>query len=624
MVDGDHNASMAEDPPTQQSLLDVLASSGWCLDREKLVQSFGQSGLYYRFLESLSKLSNDFAQSHSWKFVYDLLLNAMLDRHMMTSNPLPGYRSGDVKRVNWLLGEGKMEKSILPNSWYQDICADIIESGREKQDTKRSNKGRKRKQSDSGDLDTPYKPPMVAKKGRPNVILRSAGEELAPPQDVHRESSADHSNGAFSLSPDEVSETHVNTDLTPARGHTPSPHCRDDRSTPTPETSKHIDTTEMCSPVIEPRKSDNASAPGMVASAQMQQHVLDQLASSNRLDGSALETVLSWLLPRFRHLTTDTPPSWTSFSLSPDWRTNVSDSRDLLVVLQRPLYHHWTLLYIRLDEAKVVAYDPLRTDDSALEEASEAIVAAMDLDWIRDGWSFTTAQCPQQQNDQDAGIFVLLYAMHLSVEMTLPSSAVVDSDLWRMLFTILVRKSPLTVEETSSYPSLNTAAPATPENLSSCQQLLRLYSKMSGKLESSKSKQLSLGHAKCLLTSFSRFCASLDADTTPLAARLASNREFLREVRSRNPTGNLHDEQLIETLHQTNVRLEAELHSHQVGAAKVPDLAFLLEQIDALILELNNTHSACVRMARELMSEAESENAKMSAFLEDVDMTDAE
>jgi len=173
----DDNSSMTQDQPTQQSLLDVLASSGWCLDREKLVQSFGESGLYYRSLESLSKLSNDFAQSHSWEFVHDLLLNVMLDRHMMTSNPLPGYRSGDVKRVNWLLGEGKMEKLILPNSWYQDIGADIIASVKEKQETRGSNKRHKRKQSDSGDLDTPYKPQTVTKKTRLNVILRNAGEE---------------------------------------------------------------------------------------------------------------------------------------------------------------------------------------------------------------------------------------------------------------------------------------------------------------------------------------------------------------------------------------------------------------------------------------------------------------
>jgi len=381
----------------------------------------------------------------------------------------------------------------------------------------------------------------------------------------------------------------------------------------------------MPCPVIEPYESDNASALGIAASDQMQQHVLDQLASSNRLDRSAMDTILPfWLLPRFRHLTIHTPPSWISFALPPDWRTDVGDCRDLFVVLQRPAHHHWTLLYIQPDEADVIAYDPLRTDVGGLEEASKAIVAAMDLDWDRDEWSFTAAQCPQQQKDHDSGIFVLLYARHLSVEMTLPSSAVMDGALWRMIFTLLVRKTPLTVQETASILPVDTNEAADFVDTSLCQQLLRLYNQVSEKLDNIKSKRHSLGHARRLLMSFSRFCESLDADTSPLADRLASNRKFLEEVHARSPAGNLHDEKLVEALHQTNMRLEAELRNHQVGVAKVPFLAFLLEQVDALIEELTGTQNACVREAQELMAGAELENAKISAYLEDMNATDSQ
>lgn len=286
-----------------------------------------------------------------------------------------------------------------------------------------------------------------------------------------------------------------------------------------------------------------ASEPGISASAQTQQHVLNQLTNPNRLDGSAMETILPfWLPPGTRHLNIDASPSSISFCLRCDWCTDVGDCRNLFAVLYHSTRHDWKLLHIQLDEANVVAYDPLRAGDPCIKEAFKAIVNAMDLDWDRDGWSFTAAQCPQQQNDHDSEIFVLLYAMHLSVEIPLPSSAIMDGDLWRMLFTLLVRKTPLTVQETASILLVDTADSVDLGDVSSpCQQLLRLYNQISEKLDNIKSKRSSLGHARRLLMIFSRLCEFLDADTSPLADRLASNRKFLEEVRARSPAGNLHD-----------------------------------------------------------------------------------
>lgn len=94
-------------------------------------------------------------------------------------------------------------------------------------------------------------------------------------------------------------------------------------------------------------------------STATKQYVLRQLAPSKRLGDTTMDTFLSFkLLPRFHHLKIHTPPSWDSLQLPRDWRTDVVNSGDVVIVdSYRPARQHWILLQIETATAHIFVFD---------------------------------------------------------------------------------------------------------------------------------------------------------------------------------------------------------------------------------------------------------------------------
>jgi hypothetical protein len=116
--------------------------------------------------------------------------------------------------------------------------------------------------------------------------------------------------------------------------------------------------------------------------------------------------------------------------------------------------------------------------------------------------------------------------MHVATDNPLPSVAILDGSLWRMLFILLVRKSPLTTSEKTSFLASTTATLVAVEDLSSYQRLVRLHEKALAMVEILESKRASLDHAKRLLTGISRVFESFVNATVATTSHLARNQQF--------------------------------------------------------------------------------------------------
>jgi hypothetical protein len=361
----------------------------------------------------------------------------------------------------------------------------------------------------------------------------------------------------LSLSPDNSCETHVDNALRSPRSRTSSPvPSQDEESAPMAECVGFDDNTPAVETpgcrVIEPSPPSNASIATTAepsppsdasiaitaSSAETQQSVPDQFASSAWLGDTIMETIIQfWLPPKSRHLKIHTPPSWVSFRLLPNYRISVRDRLDYFVDLFRPARGHWTLLHIQLEKARVSAYDPMRANDPGIEEVARAIVAAMGVDWRQGNWSFVSKECPQQRNTHDCSVFVLLYAMHIILEMPLPSSAVLDINLWRIFFTLLIRESPLTVQETASILCVDNVALDASEGV--------LLNRMSERIKAFVRKRHSLDHAECLLTNSKRCFEPLANAGTLWASMLARNRRDLELARTHHHASNPNTDRII-------------------------------------------------------------------------------
>jgi hypothetical protein len=64
---------------------------------------------------------------------------------------------------------------------------------------------------------------------------------------------------------------------------------------------------------------------------------------------------------------------------------------------------------------------------------------------------------------------VLLSAMHATANLPLPPATILHGNLCRLLFTLLIRKSPLTPYEASSICFVDTSDPVTSKGLGHCQ-----------------------------------------------------------------------------------------------------------------------------------------------------------
>lgn len=213
-------------------------------------------------------------------------------------------------------------------------------------------------------------------------------------------------------------------------------------------------------------------------------------------------------------------------------------------------------------------------------------------------------------------LFWLLPESHHSKISTPPLWAC----LWRVLFIVLARKSPITTGEKTSLLTSTTAAPVTVEGLSPCQQLVRQHEQASATVKISKSKRASLDHAKRFLTDISAVFQSLVNAIAATTSHLACNQQFLEDLLARDCAD---DRNLIEELEKANTRIKADLHSRRGYEAKGSDLAFLLEQVDVLAVECTQLQTASAKEATVLVSTMKSEQAILLGLLQQYGATDS-
>jgi hypothetical protein len=174
--------------------------------------------------------------------------------------------------------------------------------------------------------------------------------------------------------------------------------------------------------------------------------------------------------------------------------------------------------------------------------------------------------------------------MHATANLPLPPATILHGNLWRLLFTPLVRKSPLAPHEASSICFVDTSDPVTSEDLGHCQQLVR-------RLRTLKSTQSSLDRAKNLLVNFSGHFEALITATPPLASYLSQTHHISDSVHVRNCP----DQDVFTMIQWTSMRLEDQVQSDKAHVAKVSDLTFLLAQADTLEMGCTRVRSTSYR-----------------------------
>lgn len=138
------------------------------------------------------------------------------------------------------------------------------------------------------------------------------------------------------------------------------------------------------------------------------------------------------------------------------WRPSMycTDAADLLVVWTEANHH--TLLWVNFDKKSITCLDSFK--EVARMKRSEAFKSAYDLilHQIRneDGekWEFVEAECPQQNNGYDCGIFVIAFALSIAGAREVPS-AVNATQLRKVLSQAvqgrLISAVPLSAEHSS-------------------------------------------------------------------------------------------------------------------------------------------------------------------------------
>jgi hypothetical protein len=208
--------------------------------------------------------------------------------------------------------------------------------------------------------------------------------------------------------------------------------------------------------------------------------------------------------------------------------------------------------------------------------------------------------------------------MHISLDMPLPSSTILDSDLWRLLFTLLVRKSSLTVLESSRILAIDTAVTIEPKSLSYDQRLVEQHKQELNRFETFNSTQSSLVHAKQLPINRSLLFESFVTDIATQTSYTAQNHQVLDILLARARSNERH---MIDLLERDNVYIQAEIYSNNIHAAKMSDLTFLLGQVDVLATKGFELQTTSTRASEELLLTIKSEHTTLNAYLETIDAT---
>ena len=152
--------------------------------------------------------------------------------------------------------------------------------------------------------------------------------------------------------------------------------------------------------------------------------------------------------------------------------------------------NHWGLVTIEVDSGAVSFWNSLKSEVSehefereacrivdSLEQfvrTSEAIVysSPSDKSAPRDRkWNVTVEKCPQQDNEDDCGVYIIVFAIHKIGGLTLPES--IDVGLWRQVLSQLLQTGSVVVDGSSEQPEVitSTSDPVTTDDGSDCDSL---------------------------------------------------------------------------------------------------------------------------------------------------------
>lgn len=104
-----------------------------------------------------------------------------------------------------------------------------------------------------------------------------------------------------------------------------------------------------------------------------------------------------------------------------------------------PLHHgnHWTLLLFDFDQRTVHHYDSLAAASSCADARRAAFCVVEHLGEDKGSFAFTSDSVYRQGNGYDCGVCVLVMALHLLVNMRIPTTY--DCRSWRVIFIALLR-----------------------------------------------------------------------------------------------------------------------------------------------------------------------------------------
>lgn len=171
--------------------------------------------------------------------------------------------------------------------------------------------------------------------------------------------------------------------------------------------------------------------------ALVSQEALERLQDGCRLNDEAIHAVLERITPStFRIIELSLPPSgrWDDWARAERHYNLDFGTTNVLVPLYTPRLEHWALLRFNLENSRVTLFDSYRAGmrPNEVEAMTIAIAKAIGRDWAAENWRFKIIDMPQQRDDIECGIFLLVASLHIVADMPLPEQ--LNPRLWRQVF----------------------------------------------------------------------------------------------------------------------------------------------------------------------------------------------
>ncbi|KAF6230763.1 hypothetical protein HO133_000022 [Letharia lupina] len=113
---------------------------------------------------------------------------------------------------------------------------------------------------------------------------------------------------------------------------------------------------------------------------------------------------------------------------------------NIFVPIHSSKRNHWYLAVIATQSSSISVYDSLASDNKSISvDSGLLIMLAASLVPERKDWSVRMADCPQQPNGHDCGIYVIANTCYLMAQLPLPEKY--DGDAWRLVCQCLFQGS---------------------------------------------------------------------------------------------------------------------------------------------------------------------------------------